>query len=277
MDQTIYRHSGGFSATGVVLVPAVGLPIAFVGAFLYQFLLELIPFLVVDIILACGFPLLLGFCCSKLAVVGRVRNLGLVLVLGILVGAAGWYFSWVALINMLTPRNFLIWDPRGLLLIAHELAEHGRWITDDDEPVSAWATSAMWCLEALLLCLGPALISWFQIDDKAYCEACDRWLDQETHVGPFFIPGNEDTTVERLKSGEKSPLFQLEPGSVVPGWRLKLRYCSGCEDLYLVNLMRLQTDEEGRLTEKKLVPNLIINRQEYDRLWSLDKPEGLGG
>ena len=94
-DEIYYRHTGGFNASSVVLVPLLGGVAAAVLGAIYSYATRYIPFIYINFLLTIGLGCGIGFVTAFGLRQGKVRNYGFGPVVGLIIGVIGSYFTWV--------------------------------------------------------------------------------------------------------------------------------------------------------------------------------------
>jgi hypothetical protein len=180
-----YSPSGRFHPSVFAIVPGLGLAAGVVGGWLYQFLIDLLPF----IILGACFTLFFGFGLGLLVGLGlkwgKCRNLTLAIALGACVGVTGLGFSYFWAYQSV--KSDVMADPElaqniggfsfGDYLEAR--VEYGWTVTSKRGTGrgTSWSGGmvyVIWLIEALIV-VGVASVAPLIAARRPFCEGCDCW------------------------------------------------------------------------------------------------------
>jgi|GEM_PF-1231509 len=288
----IYKPSGSVGLkTWPVLV--VGLVVVAVLAFIYAWLLELIPFIYVNALLTLGMGIAIGTVATLVINLGHCRNLILATLMGILLAVTGlggkffsqYYLGRAAGIEFLEQTDELPEEQRPMIVEAfkqeYSIVDHlqerieagwniGR--RGNGAPIGGWLVYLVWLIEAGIIFYFAWTMS--RASAKApYSEKMNLWADESETVMMLPITSDEmvskiqsATSVDELleipipKTDESAKLAQYIVNSI-PGQEM--------EDAYLtVQTIEYSINKKGEqeTTETMLVENAVLTSQQRAQL-----------
>lgn len=268
----IYRHSGHFPFHGPLVALGAALVTAFVGGYIYSYLLRWCPFIYVNFLATCGLGLLIGFV-TLLALKGsHVRNSALVLLCALAGGAMGLYFAWSAHLHAVFSEEPLplICSPFHILAGLLFLYEHGSWALKHGDNVTGIPLAIMWLLEAGVIVGAATVIPVGTLSDTPYCEDTKCWLDEEKVINNLEA-FTDPEQIAALKSGDLSPLLEANPrnGAMYFG-RLRIKHSPRCKRFLTVRIenVAITYDKENKPQEKveRLTDNIRMPAEAYAQM-----------
>jgi hypothetical protein len=293
-----YRPSGRFDPLALVGIAAV-LVVAAATAWLYQRLVDWIPFIYVNVFLTAGFGLVLGAALAAALRWGKVRSrlLALVAAAAVALVAEGASFHWAY-------RNALpdaYGELRQLAAAAGEEAipydEFERVFTFDDwreaRVESGWTLGrvgrsgggglelsgvfvyAVWLVELGIL-LVITLLLGAAVPRDPFCETCDRWT--ETKKLDLWPQVDTATLRRAVEAGDRTTLLAPRPA---PGSgdtaTYVLRSCPACRQggFVGVSVSREERSAKNKVETKTEVvaPPFAVSSAERDALAAYRYPE----
>lgn len=246
---------------------AAGLAAPALGV-VYGYLVAFNPFIYVNFIatLACagGIGVLVG----KAAKLGKVRNLKLGLLFGLLGGLAFECSQWWATLDYYGLEPVMS-QPTQLWAMVQALAEFEPWGIGDSSP-SAWGFLGIWGIEAAMIVGGASLVGWVGASDP-FCEKCNVWAEPDQVVKPLDFVSDAERFQERVKRGDLSVLTELERIEAAGRFcAIELLCCPQCRELRVAKVknVELSQDKDGDLKEDEtiVVEDVLLDSASYDAL-----------
>jgi hypothetical protein len=252
-----YTPSGAFRLSLVVYAVG-GLLGAVLLAGLYEFLLDLIPFVYINLLLTLGFGFGLAFMGSLVIKSAHCRNRGIALVLALVIGGTGLAASYGWGYRRALSTVAEQYANTTVLELAQEISvtawlearmEHGWTLRNSD--VNGGLVVFIWVIEALVI-LGFALTVGVSEAAEPYCERCQRWTE------------SQGTGLQGLTSADVQPL--LDRGDLAAVLALQERadtdaavriqllrnYCPQCSETAYLTVNEVRTAlENGKEKENK--------------------------
>ncbi|MES1240398.1 MAG: hypothetical protein ABUT39_02160 [Acidobacteriota bacterium] len=189
MDSLLYyKHSGNYTASGVLLSLGGGAAATVVLSFVYAYVILYCPFIYINFFATLFYGGAVGFVGTTLLKRQKVRNTRMAVVVGLALGLFALYAQWVVWIFALLGRSnierslpVLAFDPAVLWSVILEVNEVGAWELKGSAPTGGmlWA---IWGLEALLIGGAAVFTALSLMDDEPYCESCNSWCTAESNV-----------------------------------------------------------------------------------------------
>lgn len=263
-----YKPSGRFSPSVVMLLPLL-LAIAIGTAWLYEFLIRLIPLIFLDCLICVGYAGLLTFLTDYALRLAKVRNVPVALVVGLVVGLSGFlaahYFGY-------------LFDtapvPGGMSIAEYVKARVQQGFTigkrSSKTTLDGWVVYAIWGIEACII-VGGGAIGGLTAAQTAFCERCGLWASQTLAELVIPRPGAEAiqsvrqaTTVTDALAVEPTPV-----GSGADGKSLHytVKGCPGCS--FAVMAVALQTETVDKKNKRststdRLHTNVLLSPEEVE-------------
>jgi hypothetical protein len=251
----------------VLTVPAA-MGAAAAVAWVYQFLIDVIPLLLVRGFIAMGFALLLGFISAWALRLGKCRNLRIAMLAGACTGLTALAASHVyEYINMhiaagVPVRGGMpVWDyVRMRTDTGWSFGRSGSGI-----PIRGVFVWIIWGAEAALLVLGGL----FGVSASAapFCEACGRWADREK--AKFTVKGPSEESLGGVKGAtDLVAVLDVREGPE-DGKELvySLRDCPNCARFPTLTVKLRTTVQKGKqksTTTKALRQSILLDGEEAE-------------
>jgi hypothetical protein len=275
-----YKHSGGVGPFALVMVPLLSALAALIFSIPYAYGVYYIPLIYIKFFLTLGFGFALGITVGWLGKLFKVRNMFFMSFIGLLAGAVGAYGMWVAwffaVIQYETGVLGLILSPMALLEIMRGLAVEGVWSIKGSTP-TGWALYSVWIVEAGMVILMSAAVAASYLNDRFFCERCERWMSpSEVFSNLEPLAGERwHAIVSDLERGEMGSLLAVQsvPMSAALRTEVALYRCPGCDNNHLLSakLIQMTLDAQGKTskTEHALAHGLILKREHHEALKGL--------
>ncbi|MCC6573792.1 MAG: hypothetical protein IT462_08375 [Planctomycetes bacterium] len=277
-----YQPSGRFGLLGLVIAPLTALAAGVGLAYVYQFLIELIPFIYINILLTVLFGVCIGVAAGFALRIGQCRNSMIAIFVAITGGVAGVgaghqfaymhkmveYDDAAAAAAKVDPED--VWEPLTLERYLQWRVDSGWSIGKSNSTstdLSGVTVYVIWAIEALVVC-GAAAAMARMMCLRPYCEDCEAWLQQKTlGVIPSVNPGPLEQAV---KAGD---LVGAMTPTQVAGSPQRLTYtlahCPQCEKTMFLS-GKFEWDEiKGKKKERKskvLVEHVAVKPEQVDAL-----------
>ncbi len=270
-----YRPSGAVPVVGTIMMQLFGAAAAFMlgglyaAADLYSPSVWLTGFAVFFFGAGVGFAVRVG------AKIGKVRNHGFVLLLGLVIGLLAVYVAWVIYIHLFFRRlnvpGIWAWSPGQILVIMKTFAANGIWSMKSWTP-TGWALYAFWIAEALCVVLLSVAVA--ASDETPYCDYCGVWTKKQKDVASFALADPEHLKTE-LEEERYELLDKLHSQPAHPKNCLKasIHCCPRCEDSDFLTVSHsvVTVDGDGKesTNETALVKQLRVPRDVAEHLVEL--------
>ena len=266
MNPKFYKHSGGFSPIGVFFGLIVGLAVAYGASFAYAYLSEWVPLIYLRALFLIGLVAATGIALGVIGNIAKVRNTGLLVGLGLLIGGGAVYSQWIAFFHA-RGCEALFLDPSFISMQLGSMAENGVWAIFDWEPTGG-ALWAFWIVEAAIIVIGTLLIGMGMLDDP-FCEKTNEWAEAKVVIQPLAVPDD---------LGEFAAQVARDPHGTLANWgsiddddepifiRANIAYVEDqeerCDHFLSLELVTLSYDDDGDVQEttSAVMPHLIIER-----------------
>ncbi len=276
-----YRHSGRFTPAAVLFTLLIGLAVAALGGALYGVIVYYMPIVYINVLLTIGLGVGLGMFVGKLAMARHVRNVPVVLFLGVLCGIVAEYAAFVGWVYVVTSRQVLALNPAELFLILEAIAETGVWSLKKTT-VNGGFLISIWGIEALVIIGGAVRLAYSEIARTPYCETCARWLKETTVIGPYRPVHDAAGLKASLEQGDFAVLGNIAPlkqdDPIDRFAEYELIDCPTCDEMAVVTIrnVTLTADKEGKITRKdaNIIDRLLIDKASCDLIKELaPRPE----
>lgn len=210
MNCPYYVPSGRLPA-GAVLLALLYLPVVAAPAWLYAWLMIHSPFILLDLFALAAFAIVMGMFASGAARRGKARNPRWMGRLGLVIGFAGWYAHWAALLAIVDAGSFaaLLASPRAMFGYAMAVSETGTH-SIAGIPIKGGVLIACWLVELFLLTGLPRSLARAAADEP-FCEQTDSWASSFTLPRKFAYIEMPDIAVHRLETDAHELFSILEP------------------------------------------------------------------
>ena len=225
MTQPYYKPSGKFAGVYFlyyVLFTFICVPIL---SAIYIYLIHYIPFIYLNVLIAIGCGVALGYMMLFAAKNGKARNPAVVLLLSILALLIMKYIQWCIYIPLIYDNVYEVFYP-GLTLgerfvesaylfvrpglvyeLAAEINEFGAWSFGDND-VNGVMLLVVWTVEFLIMAV-CALVIPRLVAKKPFSEEQGNWYTEMDRVIEVDLPPNFDDIKRSMENGDFTGFMQL--------------------------------------------------------------------
>lgn len=262
-----YRHSGKAPILGLILMGVAGFVVTPILGLIYGYLLRYIPLIYINFFIVLGYAYAVSFVISKMARIGKVRNMFLLGLAGLFFGLLAEYIGWVSWIAAMVgdPSYLLAFlHPLDILHIIKEIAKEGAWSLNGATP-TGWQLYLIWFIEACMVIGGITYLTITSLFKIPFCEESDTWTESKGVIAAFGTISDESSFKESIKQGNFSKFNELKPALTQNQFTiLELYECPVCKNFHVLNVKKLTTarDRKGKQNNKEhtIISNLIINQ-----------------
>ena len=279
----IYRPSGKFGLPFIILT-LLGTVAALVPAWVYQFLMDLIPLIPFNYLITVGFAFLLAVVAGFLVQTGKCRNTIVAAAAALLMGGfsavATHYFAYlsfraeaaemegleaqetVALGELISFKEFI------------DLRVDTGWRLGKDPqnpiPVTGIFVWLLWGIEALTL-MGGAVFGAVGAAKNPFCEACSEWAQQQQEF--IFNAPSLQTLGEVASAQSVGALLAVEidsTGDHADALVFKPSSCPSCSTSHFLDIQHRQItfDRDGNdsIKDIDLLTHAVLTPEQAGRL-----------
>mgnify|MGYP000128175310 CR=1 FL=1 len=246
-DMLYYQRSGRMGALGLPLMLGMGIGAAALLGIPYAYAVHYCPLIYINFLITLAFGFAIGIAVNVAARHGKVRNLGMLMLAGLISGAVGEYVSWVGYVHAVAKSPTWPWSPSELQEYITLINEQGVWSIKSSTP-TGYVLGAVWLAEAAIV-IGAAV--WWprsSIGGTPFNERTGTWADQIVSHGPFLLKNKLHALTSRLEAGDTAAINELAPA---PAGAATFHQCviTSCADDEEFTLLSL--DSVTRTTDKK--------------------------
>lgn len=262
-DLLYYRRSGRMGPLGLPLMLGFGVGLGALLGIPYAYAVHYCPLIYINFLITMAFGFILGMGINVAARIGKVRNLGMILIAGLVGGLAAEYVAWVGYVHAVAQNSVWAWSPGELQTFIEVINAQGVWSIKKSTP-TGWVLGAVWLIEVGII-VGTAM--WLPkslIGNTPFNEQTGAWADQETLVGPFRLTGDLHTLTSRLEAGDISAVNELAPAlpATTSYHQCRITSCPDDPEFTLLSLEAVSrtTDNKGKeqVTTRTLIRHLFI-------------------
>lgn len=248
-----YRHSGKYTAQGLLLPIAAAAIVAYPLGLIYSLLIGRIPFIYVNVLITLGYGFLLGWITRHFVRRGLVRHPGLALLCGALAGAIGLYFDWNGHLRVVFQGGPWLYLPDEMANVIPFLYEQGSWGLKSGGNVTGLALVTVWAAEAAMIIGVAAYLPWRFVALTPFSEKHQVWLEEHKTIDTLHA-FTDAAHLAALKAGDLLPLTAAKPRAEDDAMftRLTLKRSSQCDTFCTVRVQNvtLEWDKKGNVKEK---------------------------
>jgi hypothetical protein len=277
MANSLPRYSpSGFMRPVTVMLFVAGAAGGVLVAWLYQLLMDWIPFIYLNMLICAGFGGALGLAGAWAVKTGHCRNRLVALLLALPLAAAplaaSYYWGYRSTVSQLAKEHPDV-SRDEIMRDRYTLRD---WIKDKQEvgwkvkssTVNGGAVLAVWAVEAAIV-FGLVLAIVFGAVSAPYCERCNLWGDEKgiairgrsaKDAGPLLDAGDLDALIAL-----DAPPEPDEGQAIV----LTATVCAGCADTGFLTVKERQvTVKKGKREEKtkELIGHAVLRADQRARL-----------
>ena len=248
-----YRPSGRIPFLGTVLMLALGTLSALVLSFVYAVISHYNPIIYLQFFVTLGFGVAMGVSVNYVGHMMKVRNRFFAILISLVIGSLGLYFSWVWYIYMLAgwDTNLLIFNPTVTFSIIQELAEAGVWELRNAKP-TGMVLYVFWLIEAAII-LVMCFATGSQMETP-FCEECNCWTVKRDALS--IAKANPVLITEAMEEEQYDLIPPLATGEIDPADYMSVvcYTCPNCEDSGYLTVSSVTT------VQGKEVPDVTVNQ-----------------
>ncbi len=207
-DMLYYQRSGRMGAMGLPLMLILGIGTAALLGIPYAYAVHYCPLIYVTFLITAAYGGAIGVAVNIAGRQGKVRNLPLLMLGGLLAGLAGYYVAWVGYVHSVTTSSVWAWSPNELYEYIQAINEKGIWSIKRSKP-TGMVLSAVWLVEAGVIATCAMMVPRSLIGSTPFNEQADAWVDNVTTYGPFALEGEARDFTERLEHGDSGAMAKL--------------------------------------------------------------------
>ncbi len=269
MQQPLYyRHSGKVGALAFPYMLGFGLAGALVLGPVYAYVDYFIPLIYLNLVATVFYGVMIGMLVGAGAKRGKVRNNYVALLGGLLVGIIALYAAWVFWFRAASEGRFMTFWPPTLWEAIKAINARGVWRLRGSV-VTGSTLYIAWVAEALTIVGLSALVTYLNIPDEPFCEACDSWIEDKQVVSPLQVIADPKAFRARLERGEYEEIIALRPASPSDAafTSLELLHCSKCRQSFFLTAkettITIGDDGSAKRHQKTIVGNMLIQAGLY--------------
>jgi len=289
-----YVPSGKFSPASIIyflLLSFIAFPIL---GLLYAYCIWYIPFIYINFLIAAGVGFVAGLLTNAIVIgKGKVRNVLIAVIFGILAGFITLYFHWAVWVDLvinagesygnstigITTSNIKIFDVFALVLQPGVLFEYigkinefGTWGIKGST-VSGGFLTAIWIIE-LLIIVGISILVSFPKAQQPFCERSNSWFE-EIDLDAFEYIENTDEVTKQLEN-KNSELIENIKISQNPesDHSIFTLYTSTFDESYLtIENKKAKVEKDGKISfdGDEFIEYIAINKELRDIISSKNK------
>lgn len=270
-----YQPSGLSHLPAMVVAFAIGILIAITTAFIYNFLIVIMPFVYINLFITIGFGITLGYISKFLCRLGKVRNTQHQLYMASVVGLAAFYSQWIAYFVFLVNGKFsfhayqesfaFFYNPRIFFSMLLELNQGGAWsmfgVMFTDFPL--WI---IWSLEAFLI-VGIPVIIIIKHPKIPFSEKLNRWYPKYTLDYQFNNISTQNQFKKDLAENPEQAIKRLSYGHANRYSEVSIYFIKDEEYQYLsINNLFIANNGRGKKNISPVVHLLRISTEVAEEL-----------
>lgn len=262
----LFKHSGRFSAPGLLLAIFKGAVVGGVLGAIYAVVGYYSPFFVINMIVMVAVGVAIGYFCEQFVRAGDIRNTLVAALAGALTAIAALGIHWLVWLKLMTGTWFF--DPNMAILAAKAIAIIGPWSVFDWTPRGG-VLYAIWGLEAALILGLATFMARNAVRDTPFCETTGKWADLNVSR-KNFAQCDIDQVGQQLQTSPSSILNLLEPPNDgdTDFTRFTLGEVPG-SNLRTVTITAVKAKvKDGKIEEdlKTVLNNLVVDASTYEKL-----------
>jgi hypothetical protein len=262
-DMLYYQRSGRMGALGLPLMLGFGVGMGALLGVPYAYAVHYCPLIYINLFITMAFGFAIGMAVNVGARTGKVRNLGMVMLAGLISGLAGEYVSWVGYVHAVVKNSGWVWSPAELQAYIEVINAQGVWSIKSSTP-TGYVLGAAWLVEAGIVVGMAVWLPRSGIGSIPFNEQTGTWADIVTAYGPFRLTGELHALTSRLEAGDTAAINELElaPASASSFHQCVITSCVDDDQFTLLSLEAISRafDDKGKeqLTKRTLLKHLFI-------------------
>lgn len=262
-DMLYYQRSGRMGALGLPLMLGFGVGMGALLGIPYAYAVHYCPLIYVNFLITMAFGFAIGMAVNIGARTGKVRNLGMVMLAGLISGLAAEYVSWVGYVHAVAQNPVWVWSPGELQAYIEVINAQGVWSIKSSTP-TGYVLGAVWLVEAGILVGMAVWLPRSGIGSTPFNEQTGTWADTVVAYGPFQLTGELHALTSRLEAGDTAAVNELAraPASASSFHHCVITSCADDDQFTLLSLEAISRtyDDKGKeqLTKRTLLKHLFI-------------------
>ena len=270
-----YISTGKINFSKTILAFLIAIPLAAIIGWAYGFLMDLNPFIVVDLLIIVIFIALVIATSMGMARLGVVRNIAVRFLLAVVVSFVAWYTAWAYLVNRHFFEDLLQFGDTFKHIVRYlDRAElsFGKMTSSSSIEIEGTGMWVLAIIEALLFLL-PIVFSLTASKDY-FCESCQKFnLNQKCYIHAPHDAGMLDSAeyTGNFRALDKFPRVEKEPelhGSLLAidnVYEMNLSYCRSCKRNGVINIARgnYKVDDKTKKvsfeSKEKVIRDVLID------------------
>lgn len=210
MNNLYYKPSGKVNSISILyLLLAIFIAIPILD-FIYTYAILYIPIIYLNFLCVAGVAFALGFIANFVIGMGKVRNILVAILFGLLVGIAGLYVSWIIWLShhFETPYMTFVTDFEALINAVGYANQQGTWgIGRSGGSVDGVMLTIVWIIEAIAMVGFPVFFAYSKAGEP-FIENDDSWAEV-TAIGPFEFITNKEKLKQQLETKNYEPVVNM--------------------------------------------------------------------
>ncbi len=267
-----YKHSGAIGWTGPIYMVIFGTVVTLVLSIIYGYAIYNIPFIYLNFFITLFYGAIVGYTISFAGELGKVRNMGILVLFGFVFGLLAEYAGWVSWISAAIGEFAILtifFSPGVILYIIQVGAEEGIWSIFGWTPTGL-ALYIIWGIEAIMVVGAVVLTAIGSLIFTPFCERCNRRVEQKETISllePITNPNELKAQLEQGNYTSLNVLKRVEAGSKL-NTELELSQCPTCQQFHLLTVksvtIKVDSKGEGETERNNIVKNLLLDTNTYE-------------
>ena len=262
-DLNYHQRSGRMGPLAVPLLLVAALGTGLLLGVPYGYADHYCPLIYFSFIITIVYGTAVGVAVNYAGILGKVRNLPVLLFAATLAAAIADYVGWVGYIHAVSSDGAWPWSPDELLTWVQQINEKGIWSLRGWTPTGLvlWG---IWAVEFGIIASMAIYIVRTEVGTLPFNERTGTWAKAKSTYGPYAPNLPQADLVARLEHGDTSLVAGLAPASTTDAiyHQYTVRSCPEDEDFATlsVDLVTKTTDKKGKSETKTraLVKHLLI-------------------
>ncbi len=264
-----YKPSGRVNPVAPLFL-AVGLLLTLALSFLYAYLIENNPFIYLSLLIFAGFVIGLAMISIFTVSFGKIRNVTVGIIIGLLTGLTALYVSWAVILpaivgDMVNTRQLLT-SPDQMWHLINFISRAG-WYSIFGVEIHGFLLWLIWGLEALGIVLVPVYSGYDRVKSHLFCENCKTWSVEENNFLCFYYP-DKQLLLAQLQRGDLSFFQQANAIELPPEknfYALDIEKCESCKNIFTLALVENEKDKDDFI-KQLIIKGLLIDKTLYEQL-----------
>ncbi len=264
-----YKPSGRVNPVAPLVLIA-GLLLTLALSFLYAYLIKNNPFIYLSVFIYAGFVIGLAMITIFTISFGKIRNITVGILIGLVIGSTALYVSWAVILpeivgDMVSIRQLLS-APDQMWHLINFISRTG-WYSLFGTEIHGVLIWLIWGLEALGILFIPAYSGYDRAKNHLFCEQCKQWGEVDNNLPGFYFQ-DKSTLIDQLQRGDLTFFKQaiaIEPPPVKNFFSVDIEKCGNCKNMYTLSLIENEKDKDDFI-KKTLCKGLLIDKKIYQQI-----------